>query len=228
MRWRFWPVVLVAILSFAGASIAAFISARAFSIPIAHLDQLTPGQIAILTVAQDLTLALVLVGLLRVWPKVGLRELGVGRPIAARTGFIAGAGLWLLSIVVANAQAALVGSHPQSLVLAAQSHRSVEGLIVDVVFGGALVGVVEELFFRAMLFTLLRQRLPFAAAAVSSSVIFALVHEMAAWIPVFALGMGLAYLYERRHSLWTNALAHGTVNALSFVTLFVLPLTTPS
>lgn len=225
MRWRLWPVVLVAIIAFAIASLATVIVARLLAIPIGHLEQLVPPQIAILTVAQDLTLAVVLVGLLRVWPKVGLGELGVGQRIAVRTGLGAGVGLWLLSIVIANVQAAIVGSHPQALVVAAQSHPSLEGLIIAVVFDSALVGIVEELFFRAVLFSLLRQRLPFVPSAVCSSVAFALVHEMAAWIPVFVLGMGLAYVYERRHSLWTNALAHGTVNALSFVILFVLPLT---
>jgi uncharacterized protein len=85
------------------------------------------------------------------------------------------------------------------------------------------VAIVEELFFRVVLFALLRQRLRFAYAAALSSALFALAHEITAWLPVFALGLGLAYLYEKRHSLWTNALAHGTLNAISFVLLFVLP-----
>jgi membrane protease YdiL (CAAX protease family) len=63
----------------------------------------------------------------------------------------------------------------------------------------------------------------FAYAAIVSSALFAVAHEITAWLPVFVLGLGLAYLYERRHSLWTNALAHGTLNAISFVLLFLLP-----
>jgi membrane protease YdiL (CAAX protease family) len=63
----------------------------------------------------------------------------------------------------------------------------------------------------------------FIYAAMLSSALFALAHEITAWLPVFALGLGLAYLYEKRHSLWTNALAHGTLNAISFVLLFLLP-----
>ncbi len=116
-----------------------------------------------------------------------------------------------------------MGVHPQSILVAAASHRSLPGLIIDVVFGAGLVGVVEELFFRVVLFGLLRQRLRFAYAAVLSSALFAVAHELGAWLPVFALGFGLAYLYEKRHSLWTNALAHGTLNAISFLLLFLLP-----
>jgi membrane protease YdiL (CAAX protease family) len=63
----------------------------------------------------------------------------------------------------------------------------------------------------------------FAYAATLSSALFAIAHEITAWLPVFALGLALAYLYEKRHSLWTNALAHGTLNAISFVLLFLLP-----
>ncbi|MHB8630584.1 MAG: CPBP family intramembrane glutamic endopeptidase [Candidatus Limnocylindria bacterium] len=196
---------------------------RIFAIPLGRIDQLTPVQIAILTTSQDLTLGIGLVVLLRAWPKLQPSDLGVIAPIRARLGIAAGVALWLLSIVIANAQAAVVGSHPQSLIIAAASHRSLPGLLSDLVFGAGVVAVVEELFFRIVLFGLLRQRMRFVYAAALSSILFALAHEVAAWLPVFTLGLGLALLYEKRHSLWTNALAHGTLNAMSFLLLFVLP-----
>ena len=198
-------------------------AARAFAIPIGHLDLLTPEQIGILTAAQDLTLGVVLLGLLRWWPKLRLVDLGLRAPIRALTGLAAGVALWVISIVIADAQASVIGAHPQSLIVAAASNRSLAGLAIDLVFGAGVVAVVEELFFRAVLFTLFRQRQRFAYAAILSSALFAVAHEITAWLPVFALGMGLAYLYEKRHSLWTNALAHGTLNALSFLLLFLLP-----
>jgi membrane protease YdiL (CAAX protease family) len=196
---------------------------RAFAIPIGHLDQLTPEQIAILTVAQDLTLGLGLVALLLVWAKLRPVDLGLTAPVRVELGVAAGIGLWLLSIAIANAQAAVIGSHPQALIVAASAHRTIPGLIIDLVFGAGVVAVVEELFFRVVLFGLLRQRLRFVYAAAASSALFAFAHEITAWLPVFALGLGLAYLYEKRHSLWTNALAHGTLNAISFLLLFLLP-----
>ncbi len=212
-----------AVAAFLLANVAVLAAARFFAIPIGHLDQLTPEQIAVLTVAQDATLGLGLVFLLRTWPKLRRGDLGVTAPIGLPLGLAAGVGLWLLSIVIANAQASVVGVHPQSLLVAAAAHRSLPGLIIDVVFGAGLVAVVEELFFRVVLFGLLRQRLRFAYAAILSSALFAIAHEITAWLPVFALGLALAYLYEKRHSLWTNAVAHGTLNAISFVLLFLLP-----
>jgi len=222
-RWRFWPVLLSAVLAFLIANLAVVLAGRVFAIPIGRLDQLTPEQIAILTAAQDVTLALGLVVLLGVWPKLRAADLGVGAPLRVGLGVAVGAVLWGVSIVIANAQAAIIGSHPQSLILAAAAHRSFPGLLIDLVFGAGVVAIVEELFFRAVLFGLLRQRMRFLYAAAISSALFALAHEIAAWLPVFALGLGLAYLYEKRQSLWTNALAHGTLNAISFLLLFVLP-----
>jgi membrane protease YdiL (CAAX protease family) len=213
----------VALVSFLAANVVVVAAAVVFRIPIGHLDQLTPLQLAILTTAQDGTLALALLVLLRAWPKLGPTELGLRAPVAAGAGVTAGLLLWGASLVIANAQAAVVGAHPQALVVAAASHRTPEALVLDLVFAAGLVAVVEELFFRAVLFGLLRQRLPFVYAATLSSVLFAVAHEMAAWIPVFVLGVGLCWLYERRHSLWTNALAHATVNAVSFLVLFALP-----
>lgn len=212
-----------AVVVFLIANIAVLAAGRAFGIPIGRVDELTPEQIGILTAAQDLTLGLGLVLLLRAWPGLRSADLGVTAPVAAGLGVAMGFGLWLLSIAIANAQAQLVGAHPQSLIVAAAANRSVPGLLIDLAFGAGLVAVVEELFFRAVLFALFRQRLRFAYAAVLSSALFAMAHEIAAWLPVFALGMALAYLYEKRHSLWTNAIAHGTLNAISFVLLFLLP-----
>jgi membrane protease YdiL (CAAX protease family) len=196
---------------------------RAFAIPIGHLDQLTPEQIGILTAGQDVTLGLSLVIFLRAWPKLRPADLGLTAPIRPDLGVAVGVGLWLLSIAIANLQAGVIGAHPQSLIVAAAAHPSVVGLLIDLVFGAGVVAVVEELFFRVVLFALLRQRMRFIYAAILSSALFAIAHEISAWLPVFALGLGLAYLYERRHSLWTNAFAHGTLNAISFLLLFFLP-----
>ncbi len=192
-------------------------------VPLTHIETLTAEQISILTVVQDVTLGAVLLGLLRVWPKLRAGDLGLTARPDLRLGIGAGAALWVLSIVIANAQEQVVGAHPQALIVAASANQSVEGLVLYLVLGAALVGSVEELFFRAVLFTLFRQRMRFAYAAVVSSVVFMLGHEPAVWLPVFALGLALALLYEVRHSLWTNAFAHATFNAISFVLLFVLP-----
>lgn len=213
----------MALIAYVLANIAAIAAIGFSGINVFELTGVGPRQLFVLTVAQDLTLGLSLVVLLRLWPHLRLGDLGLRVPPAPGLGLLVGLGLWGLSIAIANVQAQVLGAHPQTLVVAVAAHRGLEAFVLDMVSGALLVPFVEELFFRAVIFTLLRQRMRFAYAAFLSSAIFAVGHDIGSWIPVFVLGVGLALLYERRHSLWTNALAHGAVNAISFGLLFLFP-----
>jgi len=213
----------VALIAYVLANVAAFAAIIFSGIRIADLAGLGPRQLFVLTVAQDITLGGSVLALLRLWPRIGLADLGLRVPPSPRLGLVVGLALWAISIGIANAQAALLGAHPQTLVVAVSAHRGLEAFVLDMLSGAIVVPFVEELFFRAVIFTVLRQRLRLAYAAIISSAIFAVGHDLSSWIPVFVLGLGLAYLYDRRHSLWTNALAHGAVNAISFALLFVIP-----
>ena len=213
----------MALIAYVLANIAPIAAIALSGIDIGRLAGLGPRQLFVLTVAQDLTLGACLLLLMRVWPRLGLADVGLRVPPHPRLALGVGAALWGLSIAIANAQALALGAHPQTLVVAVSAHRGLEAFVLDMVSGAVIVPFVEELFFRAVIFTLLRQRMRLAYAAGISSAIFTVGHDVGSWIPVFVLGLGLAILYDRRHSLWTNALAHGVVNAISFALLFVIP-----
>ncbi len=213
----------MALTAYVLANIAALAAIVLAGIRISDLAAVGPRQLFVLTVAQDLTLGGSLLLLLRIWPHIGPGGLGLRVPPAPRLGLAVGLALWGFSIAIANAQALALGAHPQTLVVAVSAHRGLEALVLDMVSGALVVPFVEELFFRAVIFTLLRQRMRLAYAAAISSAIFAVGHDVGSWLPVFVLGVGLAILYDRRHSLWTNALAHGAVNAISFALLFIVP-----
>ena len=213
----------MALIAYVLANIAAIAAIALSGIRIGDLAALGPRQLFVLTVAQDLTLGTSVILLLRLWPRVRLADLGLRVPPAPRLGVGVGLALWAASIAIANVQAALLGAHPQTLVVAVSAHRGLEAFVLDMLSGAIVVPLVEELFFRAVIFGVLRQRMRFAFAGAISSAIFTVGHDFGSWVPVFVLGLGLAYLYERRHSLWTNALAHGVVNAVSFALLFLIP-----
>ncbi|GAC1462444.1 MAG: hypothetical protein NVSMB8_14180 [Candidatus Limnocylindrales bacterium] len=213
----------MALIAYVLANIAAVAAIGFSGVNVFELAGVGPRQLFVLTVAQDVTLGGALLLLLRLWPRLRFADLGLRVPPAPRLGLLVGVVLWGLSIVIANAQAFVLGAHPQTLVVAVAAHRGLEAFVLDMVSGAIVVPFVEELFFRAVIFALLRQRLRFSYAAVISSAIFAVGHDIGSWIPVFILGMGLAILYDRRHSLWTNAIAHGAVNAISFALLFIIP-----
>ncbi|MGH2740756.1 MAG: lysostaphin resistance A-like protein [Actinomycetota bacterium] len=97
-----------------------------------------------------------------------------------------------------------------------------------VVLGGFVVILAapfgEEVFFRGFLHSALRRRLGFPAAAAISSAVFAAFHVIPLLMPVmFAVGMALATVYERRASLLAAVAAHAAFNLVGYI-LIVLAL----
>jgi membrane protease YdiL (CAAX protease family) len=74
--------------------------------------------------------------------------------------------------------------------------------------------VAEEVFFRGVLFSSLRARCGFWAAALMSSLVFAGLHLSPVHFPsLLVLGLVLAWLYERTGSLWPAMVLHALHNA---------------
>lgn len=91
---------------------------------------------------------------------------------------------------------------------------------------------VEEILMRGLLFTSLRQKVPFWLAAVITSVLFAVLHlgggEQGAgplWIAAvdtFVLSLVLCYLRERTGRLWAGIGLHMLKNSIAFAALFLI------
>ena len=83
--------------------------------------------------------------------------------------------------------------------------------------------LVEETFFRGFVFSGLRRRMGFRGAAGLSAFIFALAHlEPITFLPIFAIGIALAWVYSATDSLVAPMLVHaaynGTVVAIGLAT----------
>lgn len=91
--------------------------------------------------------------------------------------------------------------------------------VVSVVVGAP---VAEEIFFRGFLFGSLRGRFRFLPSAAISGLVFALFHVEPLLIAVMVfVGIGLAYLYDRRGSLAVPIAAHAMFNLIGY-TLIVM------
>ena len=77
---------------------------------------------------------------------------------------------------------------------------------------------VEETFFRGFIFTGIGKRFGYAWGAVLSALLFSLAHlQLGALVPIFLLGLLLAWLYARTGSLWTCILTHFTYNSIALL-----------
>ena len=126
---------------------------------------------------------------------------------------------WLLSVVAPGAYARMLEEVSKQLALL----QAPLGLLM---FSAVIAAPLsEEVFFRGFMFRGLRSGMPFIAAALISSLLFAAIHLM--WfsiLPLFLVGMAAAWIMERRQSLVAAFALHAGYNFFSLVwTLVVEP-----
>jgi membrane protease YdiL (CAAX protease family) len=91
-----------------------------------------------------------------------------------------------------------------------------------VAFSAAILApIAEEIYFRGYVFrAYLEQKGP-VQAYLFSSLLFALVHlNLPAMLPIFVVGLFLAFLYHRTGSVLPGMVAHGFNNAVAFTVLY--------
>lgn len=83
--------------------------------------------------------------------------------------------------------------------------------------------LAEEVVFRGVLLSALRDRWGDGIAILGSSAVFAAVHvNPFVVVPIFGLALGLGYLFVRSRSLWVSVACHSTFNALGFIALLLV------
>lgn len=99
------------------------------------------------------------------------------------------------------------------------SHENMLPFTIVVV--SIIPAVVEELFFRRIIFTYLyKSSKSFWTPAILSSLFFSGLHNhFLSFIPIFLLGLALAFAYYTTRNIWTPILLHAANNAFS---IFIL------
>ena len=119
-------------------------------------------------------------------------------------GYVAVIPVLLVVLFVLAAMAQLFSYEPKPQpVVEIYLMESKEHFLVFFTFFVAIVGpAIEEIFFRGFTYKALRARYGIRWAVVGSALIFAALHmNFMAFIPIFVLGVFLAYLYEKTGSL---------------------------
>jgi membrane protease YdiL (CAAX protease family) len=89
------------------------------------------------------------------------------------------------------------------------------GILVLFGVGAVVAPFVEEIAFRGVLFSSLRESWREPSAILVSSALFGVIHlDPLAMIPTAIVGLMLARVFLATRSLWVSILAHSTYNAL--------------
>ena len=97
------------------------------------------------------------------------------------------------------------------------------GFVLTLIAAAVIAPIAEETFFRGFVYGGLRGRIgPLGAMLVSTLFFTALHFSLDQFIPIFALGLALAWLYEKTGSLYPGIFLHASNNAISLILLAVV------
>lgn len=108
--------------------------------------------------------------------------------------------------------------HPERQEILTRFPRTTTGVALLVLLAVVAAPLFEELIFRGFLFRGLANSWGWVLGAAASSAVFGAAHaQLTIFVPLFALGFALAWVYKRTGSLWTAIAFHALFNAISVV-----------
>jgi membrane protease YdiL (CAAX protease family) len=129
-------------------------------------------------------------------------------PVALVLAYVAG-------VIYTAVYSQLLGPPPEQTILR-DFPRDAPGIALFAITAIVAAPLFEETFFRGFLFQGFARSWGPAAGAVVSSGLFALAHQqLSVFVPLFALGLLLAWVFYRSGSIWTNIALHASFNAVS-------------
>jgi membrane protease YdiL (CAAX protease family) len=137
---------------------------------------------------------------------------------------------WYVGIVIVSATSAVLFNGGRvvpsnSRLIFLQRPGGIGLLLLALLVTAVAAPICEEVFFRGMLFRLLRTRVPLWAAVLLSAIAFGLAHASPAvspaLLPTFMyMGIVLAAVYVRTGWLTNNILLHAVSNAIATVAVY--------
>jgi hypothetical protein len=149
---------------------------------------------------------------------------GIGmKPISARWA-AASVGIFVLMRIVVTIIALLLAqlgiTSMQAQAIAPEGFTWASAILTTVL-AGLVIPIVEEIFFRGVVYRWMRDKWGVAVGIIASGFVFGLVHlEPATVVPVIVMGFVLAWTYEKSGSLWPPILIHMLNNLLGVIALY--------
>lgn len=222
-----WGVrdIVFAILLAAAGIVALNLLALGVNLVFKISVRQNPDVLLLLVVVQDLIVvgAAWLFGIVKYHARpeqIGLRD------YAVPMGCTLSAVLLIMSYIVRLIYAVIIkllGVQVQPQEILMQLDLRGAGFILAFVVVAVVAPVAEEIFFRGFLYGGLRKRIGVAGAMLVSTVFFTALHLSAGlFVPIFVLGLFLAWLYEYTGSLYPGIFLHAANNGLALLLLLLL------
>ena len=188
--------------------------------PDTALAQFTTSYMLQFIVTVGLVLLLSGVGRGTSWQEIGFAPLS-GRNLI-RYGVLGG--LLLLSIIVILSFPLLLLNPdlpPQSYEQMLRTVQDGSQFLLLLIMAAVLAPLSEELFYRGMIYPVLRKYLGPAGGAVLAGILFGLAHyDLWRTIPLAIGGMVLCWIYEKTGSILPAMIAHGVWNGIMSVLVY--------
>lgn len=111
----------------------------------------------------------------------------------------------------------------QSVVRIFINEKNTTVLFFSTIFAAIFGPVAEEIFFRGFMYKAVKKKTGAAVAVIITSVVFSLLHaHIVGFVPIFALGVLLAYLYEKTGSLTSSIAVHISHNLAMVALVFFM------
>jgi membrane protease YdiL (CAAX protease family) len=142
----------------------------------------------------------------------GFRRLGRRALLMVPVGL---AVAYIALVVSTSLYTRLFGPPPEQNIVKDFPHTGV-GIALFALTAIVVAPVFEETLFRGFLFQGFARSWGPLLGAVASAALFALAHQqLSVFVPFFALGLILAWVFYRSGSLWTNIAVHALFNGIS-------------
>lgn len=155
-----------------------------------------------------------------------LRQLGV-RPLVGRDWLLVIASIAIVLLLQGAYQFVLVGLHQQNHIQAGFEHFAVvspAAAAMVLVNGAVIAPIVEELFFRGLIFNALSLRMPMLLAAIVSGLLFGIAHGDPILFPVLAVfGVVQAVAYRMSGNLVVPMIVHAVNNGIFLALMIAIP-----
>lgn len=112
---------------------------------------------------------------------------------------------------------------PGGIIIKLIGRQTVKDPLLYLFVGCVFAPLVEELFFRGLIYAWIRQNQSAVVAVIISAVLFASMHGFFSPVQLIG-GVAFAILYEWRRSIWAAYVLHGLANAGIWLLPLVYPL----